>query len=182
MKKLLLSLAILMGVSVGIKAQEVGHFWVGGSVGFNSNKTDNEDRHTNYKIIPEFGYVVSSNIGVGVKLGYAHDESGASKIKQDEFTVNPFARFSFLKGDIGGLFVDGGAGYTHSKIKDGAKTDKFDVGFRPGVAVSLSDRLSLTGRYGFLGYKYSKKEGVKTNEFGFDFDLSSVELGLNIVF
>lgn len=185
MKKLLLSLTVLISMVVGANAQEVGQMWAGGSVGFNTSKTDGFDRHTNYRIIPEFGYVVSSDWGIGVKLGYGHSElstTTSSKEKVDEFTINPFARYSFLKGDIGGLFVDSGVGYTHGKVKNGAKSDALEIGFKPGVAIALSERLALTGRYGFLGYKYNKKGELKTNEFGFDFDLSSVELGLNIVF
>ena len=57
-----------------------------------------------------------------------------------------------------------------------------EVGFRPGVAINVSDNLTLTGKFGFLGYQYEKFGSKKTNTFGFDFDLSQIQLGLNFVF
>lgn len=186
MKKLFFTLAIMLGFATTVSAQEVGQIWVGGAVGFNSTKSGDADRVTSYKIIPEFGYVFSENLGVGVKLGYGHNKTvlGSDDTFKDSFTVNPFLRYSFLKGDIGGLFIDGGVGYTYGKEDgdDAAKLNAWEVGFRPGVAVKVSDKISLTGKFGFLGYQNQKLGGVKSNDFGFDFDLSQTELGVNIVF
>ena len=191
MKKLLLSLAILMGVSVASQAQEVGKYWVGGSLGFNSSKTKGQDAATSYKILPEIGYVLSDNLAVAVSLGYGHSKDNVTDpitgttvygVKTDRYGINPFVRYSFLKGDIGGLFVDGGAAYWHSKTA-GQKQDDLFVGFRPGVAITLSDRIVLTGKWGEVGYNYSKpKGGDATNKFGVDFDLSNVLLGMAITF
>lgn len=185
MKKVLLSLMVLLGLTSVVNAQNPGNFWVGGSVGLETSKVKDGARLTNYNIIPEIGYVLSDNWGVGIKLGYAHDEYtlNDAKMKSNGFTVNPFVRYSFLKGDIGGLFVDGGAGYTYSKIKSSdTKTHEFEVGFRPGVAINVSDKVALTGKFGFIGYQYEKMGSRKTNSFAFDFDLSQVLLGVNIVF
>lgn len=186
MKKLIFTLAIMCGVVTGVSAQSPGKVWVGGSVGIETSKVKDGDRLTSYNIIPEVGYVVSDNWGVGIKLGYRHDEyDGGSigKLKYDGFSVNPFARYAFLKGDIGGLFVDGGAGYTYMKDKTtDIKTNIFEVGFRPGVSLNVSDKVALTGKFGFLGYKYEKEGDKKTNSFGFDFDMSQVQLGVNLLF
>ena len=182
MRKLLLGLVMIMGVTAGANAQEPGQMWVGGSVGFNTSKTTGLDRHTDYKILPEFGYVLTDNLGIGVQLGYKHEEYGTPKQKANGFEIAPFVRYSFLKGDIGGLFIDGGAGYSYLKVKDGAKTNTFDVGLRPGIALNISDRITLTGKFGFLGYQYDKTGSLKTNKFGFDFDLSNILLGMNIAF
>ncbi len=185
MKKLLLTIAVVLGLSTTLSAQSPGNIWVGGSVGFNTSKTKNADRLTNYNVIPEIGYVVSDSWGVGVKLGYAHDEvvRNNHKNKVDGFGVNPFARYTFAKGDIGGLFVDGGVGYTYSKTKGSdIKNHEIEVGFRPGVAFNVTDNIALTGKFGFLGYQYDKLGELKTNSFGFDFDLSQIMLGMNIVF
>jgi len=185
MKKMIFTLAIIFGLTSVVSAQNPGNFWVGGSVGFETSKVKDGARLTNYNIIPEIGYVVSDNWGVGIKLGYAHDEFTIdnAKLKSNGFTVNPFARYSFLKGDIGGLFVDGGAGYTYSKVKStDTKTHEFEVGFRPGVAINISDKIALTGKFGFIGYQYEKIGSRKTNSFAFDFDLSQVLLGVNVIF
>jgi len=185
MKKLLLSLAIMFGFTSVVSAQDVGKVWVGGSVGVNTSKVTDGDRLTNYKLLPEIGYVLSDNWGIGIKLGYAHNEYNVEdkKMKSDGFMVNPFARYAFLKGDIGGLFVDGGAGYAYSKIKStSTKVHEFEVGLRPGVSINVSDKVALTGKFGFIGYQYEKFGSKKTNTFGFDFDLSQVQLGMNILF
>lgn len=194
MKKLFLTLAVLFSVATIANAQDVGKIWVGGSVSFKSEKTDGFDRTNNYRIIPEIGYVVSDKLGVGIKLGYGHFESTktiidatgntiSTKSKENGFTVNPFVRYSVLKGNIGGLFVDGGVGYSYLKEKGADnKLHQWEVGFRPGVAVNVSDQVSLTGKFGFLGYENKKYGSRKTNSFGFDFDMTQVELGVNFVF
>lgn len=190
MKKLIFTLAIMLGLATTVSAQEVGQMWVGGSVGFNSSKIGDGDRVSSYRIIPEFGYAFSENMGVGIKLGYAHNKSvlGIDATFKDAFTVNPFLRMAFLKGEMGSLFVDGGAGYTYGKSDKDPVTDKstklnaWEVGFRPGVAVNVSKRITLTGKFGFLGYQHSKLGEIKTDDFGFDFDLGQTELGVSLVF
>ena len=185
MKKILLSLAIVFGCTTMVSAQDVGKFWVGGSVGLKTSKVKDGERLTNYNIVPELGYVLNDNWGVGIKLGYQHDEytNKGIKEKSNGFMVNPFARYSFLKGDIGGLFIDGGVGYAYSKVKStDTKMHELEVGFRPGVAINVSDKVALTGKFGFIGYQYEKFGDRKTNTFGFDFDLSQIQLGVNFVF
>lgn len=185
MKRMIFTLAIIFGLTSVVNAQSAGNIWAGGSVGLKTSKVKDGDRLTNYNIIPEVGYMITDNWGVGMKLGYAHDEYtlNNSKVKADGFTVNPFARYSFLKGNIGGLFVDGGVGYTYSKIKStDVKTHEFEVGFRPGVSINVSDKIALTGKFGFIGYQYEKFGSRKTNSFEFDFDLRQIQLGMNIIF
>jgi len=185
MKKILLTLTVILGLTTTVNAQEAGKFWVGGSVGFKTSKVTDGDRLTNYNIVPEFGYVLNDNWGLGINLGYKHDERAVAGLKQktDGFTVNPFARYSFLKGNIGNLFIDGGAGYSYSKVKStDTKVHELEVGFRPGVAINVSDKVALTGKFGFLGYQYEKYGDRKTNTFGFDFDLRQIQLGVNFVF
>lgn len=196
MKKLFFTLAIMLGLATTVSAQEVGQIWVGGAVGFNSTKIGDGDRVSSYRIIPEIGYAFAENMGVGIKLGYAHNKSvlGSEDTFKDSFTVNPFIRMAFLKGSMGSLFVDGGAGYTYGKsdvttydsegnaITGKLKLNAWEVGFRPGVAVNVSSRITLTGKFGFLGYQHAKVGDVKGDDFGFDFDLGQTELGVSIVF
>lgn len=194
MKKLLLSLLFVTATTAVVNAQEIGQMWVGGSLAFSSSKTDDLDRANSYKIIPEFGYVLTNDFAIGVKLGYQHteysdvyDEQDTYVEKSNGFSINPFVRYTYLKGDIGGLFIDGGVGYSHFKTKSTPynaerKRNAFDVGFRPGVALALSERIVLTGRFGFLGYEYSKAGDIKSDKFSFDLHMDQIELGVNIVF
>ncbi len=195
MKKLIFTLAITLGVFVSSSAQEAGQFWVGGSVGITSTSVKDGDDYTNFKILPEFGYVINDKIGVGINVGYSQTEATfleglpVATGKIESFVVAPFVRYSALKGNIGGIFIDGGIGYGHGKNKDeDIKVDMFEVGFRPGVALSVSDKVSLTAKFGFLGYQYTKAKDedsgadAKVNTFGLDLDLSQCLFGVNFVF
>lgn len=185
MKRMIFTLVTIFGLTSMVNAQQVGKIWVGGSVGLESSKVKGSERTTSYNLMPELGYNMTDNMGLGIRLGYVHNEDmwGTEKVKTDGFAVNPFVRYSFLKGDLGGLFVDGGVGYEYSKNKStSTKTHEMEVGFRPGVSLNISDKVALTGRFGFLGYQYEKEGDTKTNTFGFDFDLRQVQLGVNILF
>lgn len=181
-------------------AQEVGKYWVGGSLGFTAVHTDGSTDY-NYKIVPEFGYVVSDKLGIGVKLGYQHLENGTGTLlgeaistngtDVDVWSINPFVRISCIKGNIGGLFVDAGAGYSYLKTKEfyedsfltsKAKANLVEVGFRPGVALNVSDKVALTAKFGFLGWQHASGDVVTTNKYGFDFNLDQALLGVNFVF
>lgn len=187
MKKLFFTLAIFLGV-LSVSAQDVGQMWVGGHVSFGYTKPKGGgDALTSFTIMPEFGYVLKDNLGIGINLGYTHSKQG--DIKGDGYKISPFLRYSFLKGDIGSLFVDGGVGYEHTKteLPTGSvivsrKDALLDVGFRPGVAINVSDRVTLTAKYGFLGYQYIKEGDAKANHFGFDFNLENCLFGVNFVF
>lgn len=199
MKKLFFTLALALG-ALTVSAQEAGSMWVGGSVGFSSSKVKGLDSQVSYKILPEFGYILSDNLAVGINVGYGHSEgleagddlvsalfSETAMPEADKFIVAPFLRYTFLKGSVGALFVDGGVGYTHTKFKMGeagdVKLDQFEVGFRPGVAFNVSERVALTGKFGFLGYEHGKvKEGGKIDTFGFNFDLSNILIGASLKF
>lgn len=185
MKKLLLVFALVVG-AVTVSAQEVGSVWVGGSAGITTSKPKGGSSTTNYKFIPEVGYVLSDNLGVGVKLGYAKDMQSFGKegsLKVKTFNVNPFVRYTFLKGGIGSLFVDGGIGYANSDI-EGAdkKMNTYELGFRPGVAINVTEKVSVLGHFGFLGYKNDKWGDYKKDTFGLDLDMTQFTLGVNVFF
>lgn len=189
MKKLILTLTILFSLMITANAQDVGKMWVGGSVGLSSTKIKGADAVTNYRIMPEFGYMLSENMGLGIALGYSHAQSQTEvsettvTLKTNTFFVNPFVRYNFLKGDIGGLFVDGGIMYAHSKVKDfDTKGDMYGVGFRPGATINIAKNVTFLGKFGNLGYNHTKAGETKTDWFGFDLDLDQVELGINFVF
>jgi len=186
MKKLFFTLVIFLG-ALSVSAQDIGQMWVGGHVGFGYTKPKDGDSRTSFTIMPEFGYVLQDNLGIGISLGYTHSKQG--DIKGDSYKISPFLRYSFLKGDIGSLFVDGGVGYEHTKKEYpmssaiiSRKDALLDVGFRPGVAINISDKVTLTAKYGFLGYQYTKEGDAKANSFGFDFDLENCLFGVNFVF
>lgn len=190
MKKLFFTLAIALGVATTASAQDAGQYWVGGAVGFGSTKVNDGDRSTDFQVLPEFGYILSENLGVGVSIGGGHRNigltDGGAKVSHEQnfYKVSPFLRYTFLKGDIGGLFVDAGFGYSWSKlVAGGAHGHRWEAGIKPGVALNVSSKVALLGKFGFLGYEYDKySKDSKTDSFGFNFDMNNVEFGVNFRF
>ncbi|MEN9919222.1 MAG: hypothetical protein RL662_1658 [Bacteroidota bacterium] len=200
MKKSFLTLTVVLA-ALTTKAQEVGQMWIGGSFGISASEVKDGDSQVSYRILPEFGYVISDNIGIGISGGFAHTEGAGIVLdnsrstiegsEQEGFVVNPFVRYSFLKGDLGALFLDGGVGYTHAKDrKNDDKATLLEVGARPGVAFNVSDKISLTAKFGFIGYQHLKdetvinnqKQTVKTSVIGIDLDMRQILVGMALKF
>lgn len=195
MKKILLIFVLVTVFMPLVNAQSVGEKWIGGSIGFTTNKENDEDRTYNYNITPEFGYILTDKLALGIAIGYDHSEYNRFYsangehlnfvAKKNGYTINPFVRYTFLKGNIGGLFIDGGVKYGYYKedlFSYEIESHEIEAGFRPGVAVVLSSKLSLIGRFGFLGYERRFSDDSYRDSFGFNFDMKNVSLGVNVVF
>lgn len=201
MKKVFLSVAVALGVFTTAAAQEAGQFWTGGTVGIWSSKVKGGDSQLSFKVMPEFGYNFTDNLAVGIALGGAHTHGESTKFDNNilqaaegstnEYTVSPFLRYSFIKGDLGSIFFDGGVGYTWAKgCSGGLKANQLEVGIRPGLALNVSNNVSLISKFGFLGYQNTKtdvvteagKGSVKTNSFGLDLDMRNIQFGAIVKF
>lgn len=192
MKKLFFTLAIALGTLTVANAQEAGKMWVGGTVGIWSSKIKGGDSQLSYKVLPELGYTLTDNIGVGISIGAGHTHAGDTDTQKFEGTtsaegaknfyrVNPFLRYTFLKGDLGSLFVDAGVSYQWEKgvAKSSGHSHTWQAGIKPGVALNVSDKISLLGKFGFIGYEATKGE---KRSFGLDLDMRNIELGMNLKF
>lgn len=191
MKKLLLSVGVALGVFASASAQEAGQFWVGGTAGVWSSKVKGDDSQLSFKVMPEFGYNFTDNLAVGLAIGGAHTHGGLNftednmtgKSATNEYTVSPFLRYTAIKGNIGSIFLDGGVDYTWSKgCNGGAKGNQMEIGIRPGLALNLSEKVSLISKFGFLGYQYDKQGDTKKNSFGLDFDMTNIQFGAVVKF
>lgn len=212
MKKLFLSLAVALGVFTSAAAQEAGQMWAGGTVGLWSSKVKGGDSQLSFKVMPELGYNLTENVAVGIVIGAAHDHGGIGDLETitsiapslnydgnaltaegaiNSYKVSPFLRYTFLKGDLGGLFVDAGVGYQWSKACGvELKENQLEIGLRPGIALNVSSKVALVSKFGFLGYQTAKvtagkgadKGEYKTNSFGFDFDMRNIEFGAVVKF
>jgi hypothetical protein len=188
MKKLFFTLAIALGTLTVANAQEAGKMWVGGTVGIWSSKVKGGDSQLSYKILPELGYTLTDNIGVGISVGGGHTHTGDLKFEGTDsakgaanfYRVNPFLRYTFLKGDLGSLFLDGGVSYEWAKgVSGGAHGHMWQAGIKPGVALNVSNKISLLGKFGFIGYE---AQNGGSRSFGLDLDMSNIELGMNLKF
>lgn len=171
MKKLMM-IAAMMVAAVSANAQ----VYVGGSVGFSVSKPSGGESTTTWSLLPEVGYNLNENWAVGTVIGYG--ESGKSPNKAKRFEFSPYARYTAVKLNNINVFLDGGVSYVNSDIA-GTKTNGFEVGIKPGVAVNLDEKLSFVTHIGFLGYDYSKVKGASggTSSFGLSLD-NSVSFGL----
>jgi len=197
MKKLFFTLVISLSTIISVNAQEVGQLWMGGSFGFWSSKVaGGGESLTNFQLLPEIGYAVNDDIGIGVRLGYQsiesidYDDYYADKERDNVFLISPFIRWAFLKGHFGGLFLDSGVSYAYGTRDDSDySTQQVEVGIRPGVAVNVSRNVSLTGKFGFVGYQHNKSGYggdydvyTYTNSFGIDLDMSQFLVGAIVKF
>lgn len=161
--------------------------YVGGEVGFWREWQDGVNK-TNLNINPEVGYNLSENWAIGTTIGYNYFYQEGSKL--NAINVAPYARYTFAKLGNVNLFVDGTVGFATYKVKeaDGTKGDaqkSWSFGFRPGVSVNLTEKLSFIAHVGFLGYTKSDDSAhtpYGRNGFGFNVDGNDLSFGINYNF
>ena len=175
MKKILMTMVAVFA-AMNMNAQ----VYVGGSVGFGSAKVGGGESESTYKIVPEIGYNLNDQWAIGASLGY---QKGACNFGSFDFapgdteifTVNPYARYTFLNSDMVNVFVDGGLGF--ASIKDGGSL--FQVGLRPGIALKANDKISFVAHIGFVGFETaSPKHGDSSNAFGLNLDGNNIMFGV----
>lgn len=164
MKKILVLLVAVMA-TMAVNAQ----LYVGGTVGFSSDKAEGASAVTTYRIMPEIGYNLSENWAIGATLGY-------EKTLYKTFQIAPYVRYTFLNTDLLDLFVDGEVAYMNEKedVAGAESRNGFGINIKPGLAVNLSDNMSLIAKYGLLGYNKMDKVG---STFGLNLDASQIDFG-----
>ncbi|MDR1056377.1 MAG: porin family protein [Prevotellaceae bacterium] len=188
-KLFLLATAIMLGTIIS-HAQEK-NMWIGGSATVWSSKAKGSDAAFSYKIAPEFGYALTKKFSIGTSVGFMQAEAGNDRIKDfggieevnslgecNGFFIAPFVRYTFLDGNVGFLYVDGGIGYGRLKRKSNdQKYNLFYAGFGPGFGIKISKSCSVVGQLGQLGYTQLKVGDYKSTDFGLDLDWDQFEVG-----
>ena len=158
-------------------------FYVGGSVGFqswSSQKLAGDISETTYKILPEFGYNLSDDLAIGTVIGYESDKvNGVEGLSENAFTFNPYVRYSFVDFGKVKLFCDCGIDYTTASKADWTAVG---IGFKPGVAINLTDKISFVSHLGFLGWQQFNPDGDDNNVSSVGLDLSGSELTFGLYF
>lgn len=147
MKKFLV-MAVVAIMSVTASAQ----VYLGGSLSF---KHDNDVKTDVFTIAPEIGYNLNDAWAIGAEINYTW-----FKDVTNNFTINPYARYTYFKASLVSLFVDGGFELGISAPKEGDSSTVWGIGFKPGVALNLTEKFSLVAHLGFVGYR----DGVKWGE------------------
>ena len=181
MKKIVLTMVAAFA-AMSMNAQ----VYIGGSVAFeawSSQKKAGDKSETVFKIMPEIGYNLNEEWAIGTVIGYQNDKFNGVKFgdtyaaSESAFTVAPYARYTFSKLGKVNLFVDGGVGFTSASKADWTE---LEVGFKPGLAVSLTDNLSFVSHIGFIGYDLLNPDGDdnNTSKFGLNLDATNITFGL----
>ncbi len=173
MKKIILS-AIVALSALAADAQ----VWGGGSIGFGVKDFDAADKsQVSYEIAPEIGYSLNEKWDVAIALRYqsVSNVGGVDNSDVDIYTINPYARYTFATSGIASFFVEGTLGFSSTKSSGSDAVTGFNIGVRPGVKFTVSDKIDLVSKLGFLGYE-TKKDNY--NEFGFSVDNTNISLGV----
>ena len=200
MKKIILT-ALVAVASLSASAQ----VYVGGALGFNSKTnevkstdmngketTSNVTRST-FTLAPEIGYSFNEKWDAGIALNMQFK----NKNQGNKIGGEVYGRYNYLKTGIASLFVELAAGVYSEKQyqdedgepfldKDGKETSVngtiFGFGFRPGVKIALSDKVSLVAKTGLIGAQFANEKartlGYDKSEFGIGVDNSAVKLGV----
>jgi len=190
MKKIFLFLALL--IISGTAMAQGGSWYIGGQVGFGSQKSENFNSNIVSKTIstnfaPEFGMFLADVLSVGVAVNFStqkndNDISNSDYTKQ--FLTSPvlYVRKFFAIEDLFstfvGLDVNFSIGANKQRVSDvvttTTKVSGFGANLNVGLAFPLGEKFTAVGKYGLLGYSLTTNKddvGVKqssNSEFGFN--------------
>ena len=170
MKKIILMAA--MAVATMTANAQV---WMGGRLGYDFDKLNGFKTNT-INVAPEVGFTLSDNWDIAVALNYACEFGDAPT--ENRFAINPYARYTFVKFDMVSFFLDGGFNVGATKVSGQDAATTWGIGIRPGLAVKLSDKVSLVSHLGNLGYQHSKNH----NHFGIGVDNNMIDFGMYFSF
>ena len=177
--------------------------WVGGEVGFSAGKTTNNGTKlgagADFNLIPEIGYTLNDKFDIAVAIGIAHNNGNGKAyagskgydaygmvlddVNRNAFTLNPYIRYKFAQAGDFTFFVDGGFSYTmihYSGNDDNA--NQWGLGFKPGIAYNISDKVSLVAHIGRLDYNFFKQGDIKNNEFNMGVSGNALTFGAYVSF
>ena len=143
MKKIMMTLAAVC-VAATMNAQG----YIGGSLGFSSNKTNNGNvTSTQFAIAPELGYKLDDKMSVGVALGFGYGKTKNditnAEAKTTTFDIKPYLRYQVLTFGKANIFVDGGLDFGMSKSEDMKPAMDFGLFVSPGISYDINETWSI---------------------------------------
>lgn len=181
MKKIL-AFAVVAIMTLSASAQ---NWYVGGSLGVGKVTVGTDDDKTSttaISVIPEVGYNFNENWAAGTSIGVTHTSNDG--VKYTAFEIAPYVRYTYFRASIVSLFVDGGVGFSTGKAKYGdvssESTTTFEVGFKPGVALTINENFGFVAHVGFLGYKGANdaaKSVGRPESWGLNLDGNDLSIG-----
>lgn len=169
MKACIIILGLLLA-SLAMAQVPENRFFVSGAVSY-----WRESDETSFRIMPAVGYTFNDRWAGGVELSYASDVA-------DNYSIAPFARWTYFRKGSVGLFLDGTVGYSYANL-DGGQSSGWEVGLKPGLIWNLNEHFHILTKLGFLGYRDNfRVMGVKSNGFGLRFSSETLVLGMQFSF
>ncbi len=154
--------------------------YVGGSIGYKSEKNGDAATKNEFSINPEIGYRLDENWGVGIVLGYGTANYAARHAEPactDEdpanlasYSIAPYVRYTFVKSGKFGAFVDGQFAYSATKrYSEQDFVGTWAINIKPGISYSLSDKVDIVAKVGLFSYgQNDKAKKDKTLNLGLD--------------
>ena len=167
MKKIIVSVIFTVVSLTAVNAQNY-QWWAGGKSTFWL-----ESDQVTVVIAPEVGYHLTPKFTLATSVGlysYLYDNQS----NKNGLILNPYVRYNAIKKDNLLFFVDGGIDVGLGDIAG------FQLGFKPGVAILLSDRIALAMQFGFAGFNDGK--GIGGRRKGIGFDLSGYQSGFALFY
>jgi len=170
MKKIL-SIAIATLVAGTSFAQtSKGNWMVGGSAGFNSEKTGSAASVSTVNISPSAGYFIDKNLAVGASVSLMSVSKSYSS-----FNFGPMVRYYFSDmGKNAKLFAHAGIGFGSMKPEGGVSMSSTEWGVKAGPAFFLTKNVALEATLGYSSMKWKDAPDATTNfgvNFGFQIHL-----------
>lgn len=164
---------IFILTSIGANAQS--KWSVGGELMMWRNETT---KNVKIKIAPSVMYEFNSMFDFGVSLSYMIDQTDDTTTPHSHdisVSVSPFVRHYLFSDKILRLFCDYTAGYGYNGkavIRNG-----FEVGVKPGIALSITDKISFITHLAFLGYR----QDFCGLESGYGFKLNAEDISVGLI-
>lgn len=161
-----------------------GDVFISGSVSIASEKTG-DDKSSGFVVEPKVGFLVTDNIAIGGKIGFGSlksEESGVDTEDLARLTVGAFGRYYFTPSSDFSLFAELGVDYSSidNKLND-FKANEIGANLGLGLSYFVSSNFAIEAGWAGLGYTSNDNggDGVdKTNSFGLNADLSSINFGV----
>ena len=168
MKKIFMTLA-----AVAVAATVNAQMYIGGNIGYNNNKSNNgavgtpatQETTTNqFTFAPEFGMSINDKWGFGVILGVTSNKNETKMVgaaataaaaagqptstetSSTRFSIQPYARYKFIKWGKADIFVDGGLNFATTSQKDMKAEMDFGLFVSPGIAYNFNEKWSVAAR------------------------------------
>ncbi len=157
MKKIILGLIALTGISVVNAQTQQGDWMVGGN--FRLNTSDN---NTQIAFTPNVGAFVIDNLAIGGNINFSYSKTGNNKYTS--FGIGPFARYYFTTDNQPiRPIVQGSFNYLSTKNKIGNSVSSTNNGSNyfigGGAAMFISNNVSIDALLGYDHTKYKNFDG-----------------------